>query len=118
VLQEPLPAPTALEDPPILLHIYVSMIDHIHGDTFIDCKIASQAVLRSIFGVWISVFAGVVAFCVRFIFRSRVVSRLLSRDAKNRQVSLWVISPAATSSGAWVFCRGWMLVADVLDYDM
>jgi hypothetical protein len=78
------------------------MVDHIHGDYFVDCGLASESHLRSAFGVWISIFAGVVAYCVRFIFRSRVITRLLSSDVHSRKVSLWVISPAATSSGSYL----------------
>jgi hypothetical protein len=77
------------------------MVDHIHGDYFVDCGVVSELHLRSAFGVWISIFAAAVAYCVRFIFRSRVTTRLLSSDVHNRKVSLWVISPAATSSGSY-----------------
>ena len=76
-------------------------VDHINGDYFVDCGIASQSFLRSLFGVWISIYASVVAYCVRSIFRSKVIARLLSGHSRNGKVSLWVMSPATTPSGAY-----------------
>lgn len=72
--------------------------DFAHGDYFIDCGIASESVLRAVFGVWINVCVAVIAFSTRSIFRSRVRKDLLTNDVDKRHVNLWHISPATTPS--------------------
>ncbi len=66
-----------------------------HGDYFIDCDGISQSALRAVFGVWINVCVAVIAICVRFIFRSRIKTLLVSG---RRRISLWRVSPAVTTS--------------------
>jgi hypothetical protein len=75
------------------------MIDHINGDYFVDCGLASETYLRAAFGFWISIYAAVVAYCARSIYRSRLAARLLSNDTSKRRVGIWFMSPASTPSG-------------------
>lgn len=77
------------------------MVEHRDGDLFVDCAVGSQAAVKAILGVWVTIYAAIMAYCVRSIFRSMVTTRLLSSDWRNRRVSLWLISPATTPLGLY-----------------
>ena len=72
--------------------------DFAHGEYFIDCGMASESVLRAVFGVWINICVAAIAFSVRAIFRSRLRKHLFANDADKRHANLWHISPATTPS--------------------
>lgn len=87
------------------------MVEHRNGNLFIDCAVGSQAAIKAILGVWVTIYAAIMAYCVRSIFRSTVTTRLLSGDWRNRRVSLWLISPATTPSG-W-YPQGTIVLTDL-----
>jgi hypothetical protein len=68
------------------------------GDYWIDCVGVSQSLVRALFGVWLNVCAAIIAFSIRSLFRSRAKRLMLSSEPNKKQISVWSISPAVTSS--------------------